>query len=411
MIVKKAYKFRLYPNKEQVTLLQQTFGCCRKVYNLNLEAFINKEKPQTEAELKITHPFLRDVDSIALQQSRLNFISAKKNFYGKRAKYPKFKNKISRQSYRTVSTSNNIKIDFSTHYITLPKVGTVKYRDLREFSSTIRNVTVTRTQAGNYYAAILVNEDIPDPKPLQLPLQDTQIIGLDMSLGQFYTNNKGTNPVEFHRHYRETESKLKRVQRKLSRKIKGSKNRNKQRIKVAKLLEKVTHKRKDFLHKTSTLITKGYRGICVETLDLSAMKQSPYHLAKSIGDVAWGGFTRMLEYKSSWKGNLFLKADRFFPSSKNCSTQGCNYKNKDLKLGEKSWTCPKCGVGHDRDHNAGCNLVNYFKNTVGITGMFSPWAEDACGDKTTTRSHSYESSLDFVQVLSGKQEAHGFIRG
>ena len=396
MKIKKAYNIRLYPTNIIKCLFNKTFGSTRLIYNTMLQEIKSGNKRPTEVQLKSLYPFLKEVDSIALQQSRINLQKAFKNLREKRANYPKFKSKkFSRQSYRTISTNNNIKIDNNTQHLTLPKVGKVRFRDQRIIPENINQVTITRTTANNYYASILIEEEI---NPIIITeFNDTNTVGIDMGLVHFYTNSEG-NTLENPRFYRKDEKKLAKIQRKLSKKKKGSKNRNRQRIKVAKVHEKITNKRKDFLQKNSTQIINEWDLIAIEDLNIKGMIQNLY-LAKSFQDLAWSDFVRMLNYKSIWGGKTLYKVNRFYPSSKTCNI--CGNINMELRLKERVWVCPQCRHTHDRDINASLNIKKKaLKSTVGITGI------DACGDYVRPKHRTCGAGL-----RSLKQETHKIIRG
>jgi putative transposase len=378
---KKAIKVRIYPNKDQVTLLYKTFGCCRKIYNSLLDLQQKKQPCPTEAQFKTVYPFMAEVDSIALQQSRINLQQANNNYSkslkgqrkGPKIHAPKFKSKkTGKFSYKTMNVTGNIKIDFDAHQVKLPKIGWVKFRDQRIFSSKIRSVTVSRDPAHRFYASILIDKIVPIEK-----VKPEKVLGLDMSLQHLTVDNTG-NKLNYPRNFRKYEIKLAWEQRKLSRKQKGSKiqkssnSYQNQKIAIAKVHVKIADSRKDFLQKQSTQITNEYDVICIESLNMKAMAQS-LNLGKSVNDVGWGQFVHMLEYKSLWKGKHLVKVPKFFPSSKRCSR--CGIINKSLTLSERAWFCPECKTVHDRDINAAVNIreegIRFFKDshksTVGTT--------------------------------------------
>ena len=378
---KKAIKVRIYPNKDQTTLLYKTFGCCRKIYNSLLELQQKKQPCPTEAKFKEIFPFMTEVDSIALQQSRINLQQANNNYSkslrgqrkGPKIYAPKFKSKkTGKFSYKTINVNDSKIINFDSRQVKLPKIGWVKFRDQRIFSTKIKSITVSRDPAHRFYASILINKIIPETK-----IKSEKVLGLDMSLQHLTVDDTG-NKLNYNRNFRIYEKKLAWEQRKLSRKHKGSKtqkssnNYQSQKIAVAKVHAKITDSRKDFLQKQSTQIINDYDVICIESLNMKAMAQS-LKLGKSVNDVGWGQFTHMLEYKSLWKGKHLIKVPKYFPSSKRCSK--CGYINKGLTLSERAWSCPECGVIHDRDINAAVNIreegIRLFKDvhksTVGTT--------------------------------------------
>jgi len=324
---------------------------------------------------------MKEVDAVALQQSRINLQQANNNYSkslkgqrnGPKIRAPKFKSKKTEKcSYRTVSSYDNIKIDFESKKIKLPKIGRVKFRDNRIFSTKIRSVTVSRDPAHRFYASILIDKVVPTEK-----VKPEKVLGLDMSLQHLTVDSIG-NKLDYPMNFRIHEKKLAWEQRKLSRKRVGSKTQKSsnsyqnQKIKVAKVHAKIADSRRDFLQKQSTQITNEYDVICIESLNMKAMAQS-LNLGKSVGDVGWGQFTHMLEYKTLWKGKHLVKVSKFFPSSKRCSK--CCFINKGLTLSERVWVCPECGTSHDRDINAAVNIreegIRLFndslKSTVGTT--------------------------------------------
>jgi len=316
----------------------------------------HKKTRPTESELKKEHPFLSDVDSIALQQSRINLQTAFKNLKAKRASYPKFKSRKNKQSFRTVYTNGNIKIDFNKRELKLPKLALIKFRDKRIFEGKLKQVTVSKDETNKYFASLMIKEEIEIP-----PNLTNKTVGIDMGLTHFLTLSNGVKVVN-PRFLRFRELKLKRKQRRFSKTKKGSNRRENLRRQLALIYKKISNCRKDFQHKLSNLIIKNFDRICIEDLNLKGMIQNK-RLAKSFHDLGWSEFARMLEYKSIWSGKTLLKAEKFFPSSQLCHS--CNFKNSRLKLSDRIWTC-SCGASHDRDINASLNIII---NTVGTTGI------------------------------------------
>ena len=355
----KGVKFRIYPNREQEDLILQTLGCCRLIYNKGLDmrvkAYRNGEKAsfnQTSTmltELKKTDDFafLKNVDSVALQQSLRDLDKAYQNFFKKRAKFPQFKNKHNNhQSYRTLNQGNKIRI--VGNCLKLPKLGYVKVKQTMEVGH-INNVTIERMPTGKYFAVLNVDFE-PEFKH-----NNGNSIGIDVGLKEFYTDSNG-NKVDNPKYLERSEKKLKREQRRLSRKQKGSNNRNKQRIKVAKVHEKITNQRNDFLQKESTRLVRENQTICIEELNVKGMVRN-HRLAKAISSVSWAKFFTMLEYKATWYGNDIIKVPTMYPSSQICSC--CGYKNPLVKnLSVRKWECPNCHTNHDRDTNASINILN-----------------------------------------------------
>ena len=355
--MKKGVRFRIYPNRQQQKLILQTFGCCRLIYNKGLamreEAYKQGERVgynQTSAmltALKQELEFLREVDSIALQQSLRDLDRAYTNFFQKRTKYPKFKSKHDKhQSYRTINQGNNVRI--VGNYLKLPKLGYVKVRQSMSIGK-INNVTIERTPTGKYFAVLNVDFE---PTYERTGFNE---IGIDVGIKEFYTDSNG-NVVDNPKHLERTTKKLTREQRRLSRKAKGSSNRNKQRIKVAKVHEKITNQRNDFLHKLSTMLVRENQTICIEDLAVENMVKN-HKLARSISSASWSKFFEMLDYKSEWYGSRVVRIPTNYPSSQTCGS--CGYKNKLVKnLSVRKWECPVCHEKHDRDTNAARNILS-----------------------------------------------------
>ena len=355
----KSFKVRIYPTEEQRVLLEKTFGANRFVYNyfLNLKSklyefykislsYNNSSKVLTE--LKKQKTWLKEVDSVSLQQTLRDLDSAYQNFFSGRCKYPNFKKKQDKNSYRT---NHHIKVDNS--FITVPKVGLLRYRDNYKLEDKnilkIYNATISRDCLGHYYASIHVEVYIPCFE------RTNQSVGIDLGLKDFAIFSSG-DKVDNPKFFTHAQNKLAKMQCKLSKKIFGSSNYLKYKIKVAKLHEKIKNQRLDFLHKLSLRLVREYDIICVETLKVKNMIKN-HKLSKSFQDTSLGEFLRILEYKVRWYGKTISKIDRFYPSSQLCSN--CGYKNKDVKnLNIREWTCPECGVIHDRDVNSAINILN-----------------------------------------------------
>jgi putative transposase len=358
----KAYKFRLYPNKEQEILLSKTFGCVRFVYNKMLserkeiyekykdnKEELKRHKLPTPAKYKTEFEWLKEVDSLALANAQMNLQLAYNNFFrDKSIGFPKFKSKHKdRNSYTTNNQGGNIRI--KDNKIKLPKLGFVKIVQHREIPSNqiIKSCTISKTPSGKYYISILVNfEQIIKPK------EKDNIVGLDMDMKNLYTDSQGIR-AEYPRFYRQALEKLQKEQRKLFKMQNGSNNRNKQRIKVAMLHEKVANCRKDFLHKKSRELVNQYNVIVIEDLNMKAMSQC-LNLGKSVADNSWGMFTTLLQYKLENEGKYLIKVDKWDPSSKTCNE--CGEINHELQLSDREWICNSCGSIIDRDYNAAKNI-------------------------------------------------------
>ena len=360
--MEKAYKFRIYPNTEQTTLIEKTFGCCRFVYNEALaarkEAYrlskttIGKyECMRRLPALKAAKPWLKEVDAIALQASIEHMDAAFQQFFRglkghRKTGFPKFKSK--RHSKAAYSTKQNIAV--ADRAIRLPKLGWVKCRVSTPVLGRILSATVSRTKSGKYFVSICCT-DAPVGK---MPSTGASV-GVDLGIKSLAVTSDGT-VYKPNRRLRRAEAKLALLQRQLSRKSKGSKRRDKARLKVARLQEHIANQRLDDLHKLTTGLVRAYDIICVEDLAPQNMLRN-HHLAKDISDAAWGELVRQLEYKCGWYGRQLVKVDRWYPSSQLCSECGLlNPEVKDLRVRE--WTCPGCGAHHDRDHNAALNLLN-----------------------------------------------------
>lgn len=278
--------------------------------------------------------------------------------------FPKFKSKkANRKSYTTNCVNGNIKVE--NGYIKLPKIGKVKVKQHRQvpFYYNLKSVTVSQIPSGKYYVSVLFEYDNQIQK-----VKPQTFLGLDFSMHELYKDSNGKEPC-YPRYYRGTEEKLTKEQRRLSKMQKGSNNRNKQRIKVAILHEKVANQRRDFLHKQSRQITNACDCVCIENLDMKAMSQS-LNLGKSVSDNGWGTFVTYLKYKLEEAGKQLVKVDKFFASSQICNV--CGYKNRETKnLCIREWDCPKCGTHHDRDVNAAINIKNEGMRVV--TQKYKPW--------------------------------------
>lgn len=363
--MEKCYKFRIYPDAAQETLIQRFFGCCRFVFNrylaMRIEAYktdkSNVNYNACSADMTVLKKeliWLQEVDATALQSSLRDLDFAYQNFFrrvkqGGAPGFPRFKSKHSHhKSYKSKRVGNNIAV--LEKHVKLPKLGIVRCAVSKQIEGRILSATVSQNPSGKYFVAICCTEgDIPQYE------STGAVVGLDMGLKDFAITSNG-EAFENHRHLKKSEKKLARLQRQLSRKSKGSNNRNKARIKVARQHERIANQRNDTLHKLSTQLVKDYDVICIETLRPKNMVKN-HKLARSISDASWGEFVRQLEYKCGWQHKALVKIGAFFPSSQTCSACGTvNPITKNLAV--RSWTCAECGMAHDRDINAAKNILN-----------------------------------------------------
>lgn len=373
----KAYRYRLYPTAEQEVMFAKTFGCVRFIYNKMLADRLEHHKEtgeklkNTPAQYKTKFPWLKEVDCLALCNAQIALDKAFINFWKnpKHFRKPRYKSKKERRC--SYSTNNQINQKTQGHSvriegtrIRLPKVGLVKlclHRPLME-NSTIKTVTISKTPTGKYYISILVEYENQI-----LPIIPEKFVGLDFAMNGLYVASD-EDDANYPRFLWEAEKRLAKAQRNLSKRQKGSHNRDKQRLRVAKLHEKVANQRKDFLHKKSCYLVNRYDAVGVEDISVKAMakhkKGGKLSFGKSVADNGWNMFVNMLSYKLAWQGKHLVKVDKWFPSSQLCHV--CGYQNKETKnLSVREWDCPECGSHHERDKNAAINIREEARRIAG----------------------------------------------
>ena len=360
-MAEKAYKYRIYPNKKQQELIQKTFGCARFVYNY----YLNKRKEMYENDkttftynmcskdltnLKKELEWLKEPDKDSLQKALKDLDVAYQKFFKEHTGYPKFKSKKNRyKSYRTSCTNNNIR--FENKHIRLPKLGLVKVRDKQIPQGRILNATISQEPNGHYYCSLCCT----DVEFEQLP-KTNKNVGIDLGICDFAILSDGIK-IENPQFYEQSEKKLAKLQRELSRKTIGSARWEKARLKVAKLQKHIANQRNDFLQKLTTIIVSNYDVIAIEDLNVKEMKETDSKIRnKRVGDVSWSEFRRMLTYKSQWYGKELSVIDRYYPSSQICHV--CGHRDGKKSEDIRNWICPNCNSELDRDINAAINILN-----------------------------------------------------
>lgn len=365
--MKRAYKYKLKPTMRQQHLLLQHFGCCRFIYNWGLDrkknVWVNEKKSigylQLARELTLLkndgeHGWLKDVSIESLQQSLRNLDNAYTQFFKAKKGFPKFKSK--KYSKNVCKFINSVHFDFNKWRVKIPKIGWAKLCSNKPFDLSkckIGTLTVSQDKCGDFWCTIIV-EDGETPKPKTKVSEETSV-GIDLGIKDFATLSDGTK-YENNKFLEKRQKRLKKLQRRFSKAQKGSKRRERLRIKIAKQYRRISNRRSDFLHKLTTDLTSRFDTICLENLNVRGMMQN-HHLANVISSVAWSEFVRQLTYKAEWSGKNVIFIGRFEPSSKTCSC--CGYIKKDLTLKNRNWVCPQCGTTHDRDINAAINIRNF----------------------------------------------------
>ncbi|AMC94125.1 transposase [Erysipelothrix larvae] len=368
--MKRAYRFRIYPNQEQITFFAKTFGCVRKTYNLMLEERLQmnedyrnglptNDKIPTPAKYKEDHPYLKEVDSLALANAQLNLDRAFKNCYrDPKVGEPKYKSRKMEQSYTTNNQKGTISVK-NHKYLKLPKLKSlVRIKMHRHPKGDIKSATISRSTTGIYHVSLLVEETIE-----HLPKTGSEV-GIDLGLIAFAVLSDGRR-IPNPRFTNQEAQTLKREQRKLSKRkreakkrgvpLSEAKNYQKQKLKVARIHEKIANRRNDFLNKVSKELIENHDVLCIETLKVKEMMKTKRY-SKSIADVSWSQFVAKLEYKADWYGKKVIKIDSWYPSSQLCSHCGHNDGKKPLEI--RQWECSNCNITQDRDLNASINILN-----------------------------------------------------
>ena len=367
----RAVKIRLYPNKQQATQINKLLGCCRFVYNQTLVRKINQYKEHNISENRTTLSYwlfhellkddnflwLREQNTNVLQQVIMDMLDAYKRFFKQHTGYPKFKTKHdNKQSCRFVRYTISKRNDYTTYQLSLANIKNIKFRCNKKYAQylqnhhdNIRQATLMKLPCDEYYLSILVDGDLT-----RKVKETNEVVGIDLGIKDFVITSEGE--VFNNLHFKKNETnKITKLQHQLSRKEKGSNNRNKARIKLAKTYKKISDRKQYYLHKVSNSLINENQVICMENLNVKGMIKN-HKIAESILEMNFGEFRRILEYKAKWYNRKIVFVDRFYPSSKICSC--CGYKYKDLTLDIREWSCPNCGNHHDRDINAATNILN-----------------------------------------------------
>lgn len=358
----KAYKFRLYPNKKQEELIRKHIGCCRFVFNYSLaekiKSYETKGKSLSQFDLNKLIPnlkkenmWLKEVNSQSLQQANNHLDFAFKKFFREKKGFPNFKSK--HNQIQSFTVPQNYSIDFKTQKITLPKIGLVKAKTHRMFKGELKSAIVSMTSTNKYFISILTEDN--KCMPIQKKVKYNTTVGIDVGITSFATLSTGEK-IDNPKYLKQSLQRLKILQKRASRKQKGSMNRKKANFKVAILHEIIKNQRNDFLHKFTHKIVSENQAIAIETLNIKGMVQN-HCLAQSINDVSWSECFRQLEYKSLWYGKTLLKIGQFEPSTKICNV--CGTINNTLELKDREWTCSQCNTKHDRDVNASINIKKF----------------------------------------------------
>ena len=395
MLILKSYKLRLYPNKGQQVFFNKTFGACRVIYNEmlynlqeNYKNGIKKDKYKLFKDIKSKYEWMKEVDSNALCSTFRDLDTAYARFFNNKSKFPKFKHKKEKNTYRNNNVLNRkIQNLIKNDKIKIPKIGYIKFKQNYSFNDIkkVRNITILKSKTNKYYCCLCVEIEQKEY------FHTGNIIGLDLGIKNLVIDSNGIKYKNL-KPYTKLENKIKHLNKLYSKKKKGSKNQEKARLKLAIAYEKLSNKRKDNLHKITTKLIKENDVICIENLNVKGMIKN-HKLAKSIQDCSFGTLVSMLKYKAQWHNRKIIEIGRFYPSSKLCSN--CGHKMSNMGLEIRQWICPICGVQHDRDINAAINIKNEglrILDTIGIEQTeFKPLENTTMDDKLAITLKSSDS--------------------
>lgn len=412
MVITRAYKIRLYPNRAQRVFFNKSFGCCRVIYNEMLYELQNAykngitlNKNELFKQIKTKYVWMSESDSQGLCNTYQDLNTAYRNFFNKKAKFPKFKKKKDKNTYRNAMCIKEVSKLFpdKTH-IVIPKAGKIAFRQDYDFSNLniqkIYNITIERSKTNKYYCSICVDVE-------QEEYEHTgEVIGIDLGIKDLVIDSNG-NKYENPKYLNKVEKKIKHLNRLYSKKTKGSKNQEKARLKLAIAHEKLCNKRKDNLHKITTKLIKENDIICIENLNVKGMTKN-HKLAKAIQDARFGTLVSMLKYKAAWHNRRIIEIGRFFPSSKLCSY--CGHRMQYMGLEVRNWTCPVCHSEHDRDINAAINIMNEGLRILDSTGRTTETEEFNSSMPVENPTMDDKSSMTLKSSVSMKQEYHKSLK-
>ena len=412
MVITRAYKIRLYPNRAQRVFFNKSFGCCRVIYNEMLyelqnayENGITLNKNELFKQIKTKYVWMSESDSQGLCNTYQDLNTAYRNFFNKKAKFPKFKKKKDKNTYRNAMCLKDVlKLFPDKTHIVIPKAGKIAFRQDYDFSNLniqkIYNITIERSKTNKYYCSICVDVE-------QEEYEHTgEVIGIDLGIKDLVIDSNG-NKYENPKYLNKFEKKIKHLNRLYSKKTKGSKNKEKARLKLAAAYEKLSNNRKDNLHKITTKLIKENDVICIENLNVKGMTKN-HKLAKAIQNASFGTLVSMLKYKAAWHNRRIIEIGRFFPSSKLCSC--CGHKMDYMGLEVRNWTCSICHSEHDRDINAAINIMNEGLCILDSTGRTTETEEFNSSMPVENPTMDERSSMNLKSSVSMKQEYHKSLK-